>query len=139
MPIVNKDIFFALMSVFKFWFPIVWSMALLLSLFISLKYIFNSCDGKYSFRLLSCNALDEIDPVGYGDLIKVFRKFLMLIVWTSAIFVIVIFMFMKIFQGMDSLFDWFNIYWLYVFILISGYFSFILLPLRSKNVKVKKC
>lgn len=139
MPTINSDIFIALKSVFIFWFPILWSLTLLLALFRSLKYIFNSCIAGYELKLYSCNSQDILDDVGYGDLIKVWRKWFMLIIWLVGALMILSLVFTSLFTSYSGVFEWFDIYWLFGFILLSGYFSFIFMSARCKRVKIVKC
>jgi hypothetical protein len=146
MPVLSNEVSEALLDIFKFWFPITWSVTLLLALFRSLKYIFNRCINGFELKLLTCkSALDEksddvfIETIGYGDLVKVWRKWFMLNIWMVGSFMILAIVYTSIFTSLNSLSDWFNIYWLFGFILLSGYFSFILLGARCKKVKVIKC
>lgn len=139
MPSVNDEIVSALLQIFKFWFSIVWSMTLLLALFRSLKYIFNSCLNGYELKLLSCDKKEIIENIGYGDLVKVWRKWFMLIIWIVAAQMILAIIFTYIFTSYSGIFDWFNIYFLFIEVLIAGYFSFILLGGKCKQVKVVKC
>ena len=136
---LSSEVIEALVEVFLFWFPLVWSVSLLVTLFRSLKYIFNKCIDGYELKLLECNKSDVIEVVGYGDLVKVWRRWFILMIWLSGVQMIVVFGIVYIFDIYDSLFDWFSIYTLYLFILLSGYVSFILLGGRCKKVKVKKC
>ena len=138
MTSINKEVITALGDVFKFWFPIAWSVTLLISLFRALKNIFNSCYGGYELKLLSCSK-EIIETIGYGDLVKVWRKYFMLLVWIVAAQMILSLSFTYILSDYNSLFEWFNIYVLYIFILISSYFSFIILSSKCKQIKVQKC
>ena len=136
---LSSEVIKALVEVFLFWFPLVWSVALLVALFRSLKYIFNKCVAGYELKLLECNKSDVIEVVGYGDLVKVWRRWFMLMIWLTGVQMIVVSGLMYILDTNSSIFDWFSIYILYLFILLSGYVSFILLGGRCKKVKVKKC
>lgn len=129
----------ALVQIFLFWFPLVWSITLLLSLFRSLKYIFNKCLGGYTLKLLECNKVDVIEVIGYGDLVKVWRRWFMLMIWLSATQMVFSLGVSYLLGWSDSVFQWFSIYVLFVFILISGYISFILLGGRCKKVKLIQC
>jgi len=129
----------ALADVFLFWFSIVWSFTLLLALFRSLKYIFNICASGYMLKLYSCGGKEILENIGYGDLLKVWRKWLMLLIWLVGSFMISSIIYTKLFTSFDGVFEWFNIYYLFAFLLISGYFSFILMSFRCKRVKVVKC
>ena len=136
---LNIEVLEALFEVFMFWFPLTWSVTLLLTLFRSLKYIFNNCNNGYELKLLECNKNDVIEYIGYGDLVKVWRRWFMLMIWLSGVQMVFALGISYIFSIYDAVFDWFNIYILFLFILSSGYFSFILLGGRCKKVKVVKC
>lgn len=144
MPTLSGEVSQALFDIFKFWFPIVWSITLLIALFRGLKYIFNTCINGYELKLFTCkSAKDEddeiIESVGYGDLVKVWRKWLMLNIWLIGSFMILGLVYTNLFTSFNGVFEWFNIYWLFGFILLGGYLSFILLGARCKKVKVAKC
>jgi len=139
MPSLDSEILKALADLFRFWFPLIWSFTLLLALFRSLKYIFNSCISGYKLQLFTCNSKEIIETVGYGDLVKVWRKWLMLIIWLVGSMMILSLAFTYLFTSYNGVFEWFNIYWLFGFILLSGYFSFIFMSARCKRVKVIKC
>ena len=139
MPTLESEVLKALFDITMFWFPIVWSLTLLLSLFRSLKYIFNSCCAEYKLQLLTCDTKEFIEVIGYGDLVKVWRRWFMLIIWLVGAQMIFSTAFAYLFMNIGGVFSWFNIYWLYAFILIAGYLSFVLLSNRCKRVKVIKC
>ncbi len=138
-PSLSLEVYQALGNIVKFWFPILWSITLLLSLFRSLKYIFNTCTAGYKLELLTCSLSEKIEYIGYGDLLKVWRKWFMLIIWIVGVEMIFSLAFTYIFTNFKGVFEWFDIYWLFAFILSAGYFSFILLSNRCKRVKVVKC
>ena len=139
MPTIDAEVFAALRDILEFWFPIVWSLTLLLALFRAIKYIFNTCINGYELKLLTCRDNQSIEVIGYGDLVKVWRRWFMLIIWLVGAQMIVSVIFTSLFTSLGGVFEWFDIYWLCVFILISGYFSFILLGSRCKQVKVVSC
>lgn len=139
MPTLNSDIINALFDLFMFWFPIVWSFTLLIALFRSLKYIFNSCISGYELKLYSCDSKDILEDIGYGDLVKVWRKWFMLLIWLIGFLMILSLAYTYVFTSFKGVFEWFNIYWLFTFILIAGYFSFIFMSARCKRVKIVKC
>jgi hypothetical protein len=143
---LSNEVKRALFAIFKFWFALSWNFAFLIILFRSLKYIFNRCIQGYKFNLLTCSQEDKKDQtreimrdIGYGDLLKVWRKWLMLLIWISAALMILALIVMKVLSSYESIFDWFNIYVLYTFILIAGYFSFIILSMKCKKVRISKC
>ncbi len=132
----------ALLNITKFWFVILWSLTLLLFLFRTLKSVFNSCFNNYKLQLLTCpneGKTEVIEEVGYGDLVKVWRKWFMLIIWLVGAQMILALILTYAFSSYDAVFDWFNIYILYAFILLAGYFSFMILSVRCKRVKLVKC
>ncbi len=117
----------ALADVYMFYFGIVFSITLLLILFRSIKYIFNTCIDGYELKLLSCDGKEIIEIIGYGDLVKVWRRWFMLLIWLVATCMIV------------TMFNFFNIYAMFAFILLSGYFSFIILISRCKKIRLVRC
>ena len=139
MPELNTEVFRALKDILDFWFPIVWSLTLLLALFRGIKYIFNTCINGYEFKLLTCKGDETIEIIGYGDLVKVWRKWFMLNIWLVGSFMIIAVVLTHVFTSFSGVFDWFSIYWLFGFILLSGYFSFMLMGARCKKVKIVKC
>jgi hypothetical protein len=138
MPQIDSEVLKALYTIFLFWFGIVWSVTLLLALFRSIKYIFNRCYYGINFKLTSCDTKVYLEEIGYGDLVRVWRRWIMLLIWGVLFLSIVATIILKLVYNLDF-FKWFNIYILYLFIIISGYFSFIFLPFRCQKVKVSRC
>ena len=134
---LNEELLLALGDIFIFWFAIIWNLTLLIALFRSLKYIFYRCYAGYKIELFSCQK-EKIFDVGYGDLIKLWRKWIMLMIWLVGVEMVFSLVITKI-LSLENVFDWFNIYFLFGFILAAGYFSFVLLSARCKQVKVVKC
>jgi hypothetical protein len=144
MPALEADIQRALLELFLFWFFISLNLAVLVALFRSVKYLFNRPHAGYMLRLKKCSKEGEssneyIDPVGYGDLVKVWRKWFMLLIWIVGSFMILALIITYIFTPYKALFDWFNIYVLYGFILTAGYLSFIFMSGRCKSIRIVKC
>ena len=77
--------------------------------------------------------------VGYGDLLKVWRKWFMLLIWLVGSMMSIAFVVTYLFSSYETLFEWFSIYLLYFFIFIAGYLSFVFLPGRCKALKVVGC
>lgn len=138
-PPITQEVMGALYDITLFWFPLIWSITLLLALFRTLKYIFENCLNHYKFELLTCKLDSVISEVGYGDLVKVWRRWFILLIWLVATHMVVSLLITYIFSSFTSVFDWFDIYWLFAFTLSSGYFSFLLLGTRCKRVRVVKC
>lgn len=139
LPELNMEITGALVDIFIFWFPLFFSFTILIALFRGLKYIFNSCIDGFELQLLTCDGNEVIENIGYGDLVKVWRKWLMLLIWLVGSIMILALIYTNLFTSYSTLFEWFNIYWLYGFILIGGYFSFIIMSSRCKKVKIVMC
>ena len=135
---LNGGVYRALFDILTFWFPIVWSAMLLLSLFLTLKRVFNRCYANFKFILFTCSD-KKIEEISYADLVRVWRKWFFSLIWLVMVQVIVVFIFMKLFFHAETLFDWFNIYVLYLFLLISGYFSFMILSVKYKKVRLVPC
>jgi hypothetical protein len=138
MPSLNDANLEAIFALFSFWFKISWNVALLIAMFRSIKYIFNHCSYENKFQLLNCK-LDSLEDIGYGDLVKVWRRWLMLLIWLIGGEMIFSLAFTLLFTNMTTLFEWFNIYWLFSFTVIGGFFSFLLLPNRCRLVRVVQC
>jgi len=141
-PALNEDVIKALLSILKFWFAPLWGITLLYSLFLGIKYIFNNCKKGYKLELLTCQKegrVESIEVVGYGDLVKVWRKWLMLIIWLVGAQMIIAMAFNYLLSSSNFSLSWFNIYILYCFLLLSGYFSFMILSVRCKRVRLVKC
>ena len=151
MPSLSSEVVAALLDLFKFWFPIAMSFTLLIALFRSIKFIFKRCYNGYKFELLSCAVSDSeevplgydgkeiIKYIGYGDLVKVWRRWFMIIIWLVGAQMVFALAFTNLFTSYSGVFEWFSIYWLFGFLLIAGYLSFVLLGSRCKQVKVVRC
>jgi len=134
---LDGNVLKALFDIERFWFALSFNFAFLFVLFRSIKYIFNKKLDGYEYKLYNCS-MQNIDVIGYGDLIKVWRKWFFMLIWFSAVEMVIVTIIFYLF-GIDELFSWFNIYVLYSFVMIAGYFSFILLPSRCKRVRIVRC
>jgi len=142
MPPLSSDLNKALLDIATFWFAIVWNATLLLALFRGMKYIFNKPANGYELQLLICpkdGKSDVIEVVGYGDLVKVWRKWFMLLIWLVCVAMIFATVFSYFLLDTNTMFGWFNIYILFAFVLFAGYFSFMILSSRCKKVRIHKC
>jgi len=144
MPNFNKEIAAALVDVFRFWFFIALNLAVLVALFRSVKYLFNCCHAGHMLRLKRCVKEEDkeegyLEFIGYGDLVKVWRKWFMLLIWIVGALMILALAVTYLFTPYEALFDWFNVYILYAFILAGGYFSFIFMAARCKSIRIVKC
>ena len=136
----DAKVLLALEQIFLFWFAVLFNLTLLFALFRSAKYLFNRCYNGYMFAMMVCpKEQTYLEAVGYGDIVKFWRKWLMVLVWIVASFVLLSWVVSLLFIGYGEFFNYFNVWWLYGYILIGGYFSFLLIGLRCKSVKVKRC
>jgi len=139
MPTLESETLNALGAIWMFWFSILWSGTLLLSIFLSMKRFFNKCYDGYKLQLLTCKDFEVIDIVLLGDIVKVWRKWLMVLIWaiaTEILFVSVV----RYFLGLGLEFwVWFNMGWLYLFILLAALSSLPLMAVRCKRVRLRTC
>jgi len=136
---LTSEVIEALLQVMLFWFPLAWGLTLLLSLFTSLKYIFNTRKNRYELKLYECSSQEMIEEIGYGDIVKVWRKWFMAMIWLVGVEMIISLFLTYALSLYENVFEWFNIYILFTYILLAGYISFILLAGRCKKVKLRKC
>ncbi|PHQ92296.1 MAG: hypothetical protein COB42_01720 [Sulfurimonas sp.] len=139
LPTLRVEVYLALFDIMIFWFPLMWSLSLLVALFRSLKHIFNVEIKGYRLALLECSSKEELYDIGYGDIVKVWRKWFMVMIWLVACQILLGSVLVYMFTSYASVLEWLNIYFLFLFVLLSGYFSFILLGGRCKKVKLVKC
>ena len=142
LPPMEAEVNAALAEIATFWFLLLLNLTLPLALFINLKYLFNHCVNAIALRLRSCslkNSNEYLDPVEYGDLRKVWRKWFLLIIWISSVMVLFSFLIFYFFVSSGSFFEWLSVYHLYSYILLSGFFALTLFGSRCKSVSLKKC
>jgi hypothetical protein len=139
MPELNSDTLNALTDIWLFWFSIIWSMALLLSIFLSVKRLFNRCYTNSKLQLLTCNEQELIDIVLLGDIVKVWRKWLMVIIWFVAIEILVFSVLRYILGFGMEFWEWFSMYWLYIFILFAAFLSLPLMVARCRRIRLVSC
>ena len=142
MPTLSSDVLNALLEFGFFWFFILLNLMILVVIFRSVKHLFHRCYDGYTLKLLSCpkeGVQKPLEVIGYGDLLKVWRKFFMHLVWFVAFCVVMGVVFAKLFLDGVSVFSWFSIYHLYGFILLSAYFVLMRLSVVCKLVRVGKC
>jgi hypothetical protein len=134
----DKEILTALADIFKLYFFISWGATFLISLFLSMRKILYRCFDHYHFVLYRCDLKEQILDVGLDDVIKLWRKWLFLTVWSVAFFIIIGMSISYIFSENSPMF-WFNIYWLYAFVMLSGVIIIPLITLKCKMIKIQKC
>jgi hypothetical protein len=139
---IESEVLTALWEVWKFWFVLFLNISLLIALFRSVKYLFNRCRAGYMLKLKACEKDESsgyIEIVGYGDLVKVWRKWFMLLIWIVGSMMVFAFIITNLFSTYATLFEWFSIYLLYLFIFVAGYLSFVFLPGRCKMLRIVSC
>ena len=139
MPELSDEVSDALVNIFRFWFSILWSVAFLAALFRGVKYFFNKCYNGFVLHLFSCSSKERIEPVGYGDLIKVWRRWFMLLIWITAAFIVVRVIVGHFLFGIESVFSWLGLPELYAFVVAAGFFAIVLSTSMCKRVKVELC
>lgn len=139
MPPLSGEILAALWDLFSFGFAFSWSLALLLFLFREMRGIFLHCHAGYRLELLSCKGDQVLENIGYGDLLKVWRRWFMLLIWLVGSIILLAVALRALISPDESFSEWFSIFWLSFFILLGGYFSFILLGSRCKKVRIARC
>lgn len=139
LPPLDVEMYGALFLIWKFLFPLFWSFSLLVALFRSLKILFNVSISGYEMKLLSCKDSKPLLEIGYGNLLPVWRKWFLLLIWLASAQMIVALVFTYFLSDFGGVFEWFSIYWLFGFVLLGGYFSFMVLSSRCKRVKIEQC
>lgn len=135
---LSDEIVVALLDLFRFWFGICWSVALLLGLLLVVKRLFYRCIDHYQLHFLQCPSQTEIRDLKVSDTVKLWRKWLMAIIWAVAAQVVII-VAIEYLIGSGGLLEWFSIYSLYALVLIAGAITLPLMSLRCKMVRVKRC
>jgi len=137
-PAIEGEVFGALRDIARFWFAIIWSLTLLIALFLVVKRLFYRCIDHKELALEACSGREDLEQAGMRDVIKIWRKWLMAIIWASAAQVIIVIAVLYLF-GSSDLLSWFSVYWLYLFLSIAGLLTLPLMEARCKLVKVRRC
>ncbi len=135
---LNGDIMNALFDIGLFWFAIFWSITLPVSTFFGMKQLFKGCKNGYRLQLFSCNN-ELIELVRYENLPKVWRKWLFLMIWGIAIQLIVIVVFLYLVGTDEALMEWFNIYYLYAFVMFSSWVALSVIVKKCKLIEIERC
>ncbi len=138
-PPLNASVAEALWEIAGFWFGILWSLTLLWALFISVRRIMERCYAHRKFILLTCKGDERITPVGHGDIVTLWRRWMMLLIWLVAAQMILMTGIRMVFGFETALDTWFDSYWLYGALMIAGGISLPLLGTRCKRIRVSQC
>lgn len=137
-PALDLEILAALGEIAFFWFGLTWSLALLVALFLVIRRLFYRCIDHHQLTLQNCSGRESMNKAGTEHTLRLWRKWLMAIIWATAAQIIVVIT-VRYALGTEDLLSWFSVYWLYLFVLISGLMTLPLMEARCKVVKVQKC
>lgn len=137
-PALDGTVWSALFEIARFWFALLWSFTLLLALFLVVRRLFYRCIDHRRLMLHACDGSEVMMKAGTGDVIKVWRKWLMAMIWATAAEIIIVIA-MRHLAGFGDLLSWFSVYWLYLFVLIAGLITLPLMQARCRLVKVGRC
>ncbi len=135
---LNSDIINALFDIGVFWFAIFWSITLPVSTFFGMKQLFKECKNGYRLQLFTCNN-EPLEIVRYENLLTMWRKWLFLIIWGVAIQLIVIVVFLYLLGIDEALMEWFNIYYLYAFVMLSSWATLSIMLKKCKLIELRRC
>ncbi len=136
---LNKDVIDALVSLFSFWFWVIWSATFVASLFFAFKSFFNHCYAGYVLKVIDCNSHVALEHIGYSDLIQIWRKWLMLLIWITAFFIIVLSILLYALFEIQTLFSWLNLTIMIVLAICSAFFALFFLRFRTQKIRVERC
>jgi hypothetical protein len=135
---LSSEVRDALVAIGSFWFAILWSITLPLSTFFGMKQLFKGCYDAKRLQLFTCKK-EPIDKVGYEDLIKVWRKWLFLMIWGVAAQLLFMTGIEYLLSDGGELMGWFNVYVLYVLVMSASLVTLFVLLSRCKLVELKRC
>lgn len=101
-PQLDTSVYGALEAIARVAFVPLWCAALLWAHLMVTRRLFSCCLGGKRLILLTCKGDERIYPVGLGDVLPIWRRFLMLIVWTVALEAVLV-------VGIAALFGGFSI------------------------------
>lgn len=137
--VFTEETLLALVDILKFWMPIMWSLSFVFTLLWSLKKLFNVCINGYQLQLYDCDGKTTLSEIAIKNLRKLWRKWLFALIWTSATLTVLSVLLVYLFTLSSSLFGWFSVYWLFAFVMVSGFITLPLMAARCKMVKVVAC
>lgn len=137
MPPLEGEVPGALWRIALFWFPPLWSAALLMGMLLSVKRLFSHCINGYELQLYRCDGKERITAPGVADTLKVWRKWLFALIWLVAL---------QVTLGAGAAYlsgtgpmAWFSFRWLLLFVLIAGGVTLPLMGSRCSMVRVARC
>jgi len=137
MPPLEGEVPGALWRIATFGFPILWSVALLTGMLLSVKRLFGRCIGGHELQLYRCDGEERIASPGVADTLKVWRKWLFALIWLVA-FQVTLGAAIAYLSGARPM-EWFSLHWLLLFVLLAGGATLPLMGSRCSMVKVARC
>jgi len=113
-----------------------WAAGYLVGLLIVLKRLFGKNFSGYSIQMYDCKLENPLEEVFVSDTLRLWRKWLVRIAWSFII--IIMFMVMLHFAGIEGLIGWINIYSIWFFVSTFGGWILILTVSKCPRVKVVK-
>ena len=136
---LDSEVLGALLDIGAFWFAVTWSLALPLALLLVVKRLFYRCIDHWKLILLSCDGKEQISDVGVADTLKLWRKWLFVIIWAVAVQTLLVAGVAYLLGLSEGLMGWFGVGWLYLFVLGAGAMTLPLMAVRCNMVKVLRC
>ncbi len=136
---LSAEVWSALGDLVWFWFALSWSVSLLIGLLLVVKRLFYRCIDHHQLVFVLCLSQEEIHDLRVEDTIRLWRKWLISIIWAVAAQVVIIIVIEYLTGWGEGVLSWFSIYWLYGFVLIAGAITLPMMDARCKMVKVKQC
>jgi|GEM_PF-2299540 len=135
---LEGDVLDALGDIVWFWFGVCWSITLPLGTFLGMKQLFLRCSRGYRLQLFTCN-LERIERVHYNDLIKAWRKWLFLTIWSVAVGILLIATLQWMLYGSVEISKWLHSYVLYALVMLSSWATLTLMIRRCPAIEMERC
>ena len=139
MPALDEEVLTALADIACFGFPVVWCISFLAAFFLSVPRLFGRCIDHFRMTLLSCDGETPIENPGSADTLRVWRKWLFVIVWAVAAEVVIAALLYYPFSTEEGVMAWFSLPWLYLFVLLAALATLPLMGARCPLVRVQRC
>ncbi|NOQ30708.1 MAG: hypothetical protein GQ570_06260 [Helicobacteraceae bacterium] len=135
---LDADVQKVLLELAIFYFPFTWGVSFLVSMFMATRTLFYRKANGYMYELYNCDRSEKILDVTLDDALVVWRKMLFGIIWLVTLEVLLGMILSFMLSPKSPLF-WFNIYYLYVFIMIAVFVLIAVMPFRCRRVKLIEC
>jgi hypothetical protein len=134
---LNAQVTAALLEIALFWFAIFWSVTLPIGTFFGMKQLFKHCSNTMRLRLFTCSK-EPVETPHYKDVLKIWRKWLFLMIWGVAVAFIVI-IGVEYIMHSETFLSWFNIYFLYLMLMFSSWVTLKILIKKCRLIEVRPC